>query len=247
MSNKVNCTFFENIKWKEQDSFECSKDTIYIWRVKIAAGISQTDNLLSLLNADELKRADRYYNEKDRKRFITSRGYLRILLSNYLKKKPSDIEFAITPEKKPYLKLPFNSLHYNISHSETDVLIAIAGSEVGIDVEKTDSSFDWENILDTSFSKDEIVWVKQSKMPKDSFYLLWTRKEALAKATGKGLLDDLTVYPSLEGIHNLKSSELFTSSWQVGSFKLDNCNIGSVACYPSITDHQFLNINPENF
>ena len=242
----VNCFFIENINWEKEPLFEIFEHTICIWQIKIVPDLNRIENLSALLNQDELARANRYHYEKDRKRFVTSRGALRLLLSRYLKKEPADIEFAVSHNKKPFLKQPLTSLHYNTSHSENYVLIAIANSEVGIDVEKIDTSFGWEEILHSSFSKDEISWVEQSKTPKDSFYLLWTRKEALAKATGKGLQDDLSIFPSLEGIHNLYSNE-FSCSWKVNSFKIDNSNVGSVAYQPPITNRKFFSLDFKNF
>lgn len=243
----VNCFSVENVNWDKKPLFEISENTICIWQIKIDPRVSRIEYLASLLKPDELERSNRYHHEKDRKRFITSRGSLRVLLSNYLKKKPADIEFAIAPDKKPFIVQPFTGLHYNTSHSEDTVLIAIASSELGIDVEKADSSFNWESILQSSLGKDEIAWVKQSKTPKDSFYLLWTRKEALAKATGMGLQDDLSVFPSLDGVHTLRSNEFFTSSWVVGSFKIDNYTLGSVAHNPSVIDRKFFTLDFENF
>ncbi|HKO80260.1 MAG TPA: hypothetical protein VJU78_07700, partial [Chitinophagaceae bacterium] len=143
----VNCFSVNNITWDKKPLFEISKDTICIWQIRIIPDASRIEGLSAVLKSDELARANRYRHEKDRRRFITSRGSLRILLANYLKKEPVDIEFDITPDKKPILKSHVNNLHFNTSHSEDFVLIAIAGSEVGIDVEKTDSTFDWEDIL----------------------------------------------------------------------------------------------------
>lgn len=245
---KVNCFSVENVNWEKRPFFEISDQAICIWQIKIDPEESRIEYFTTLLKPDELERANRYHHEKDRRRFITSRGSLRILLSHYLKKEPGDIEFAITPDKKPFLKQPFDTLHYNMSHSENYALIAIASSELGVDVEKTDNLFNWEDILLSNFGKDEIAWVKQSKMPKESFYLLWTRKEALAKAIGKGLQDDLSVFPSLEGVHNLNNSnEFFTSSWEVSSFKIDNCNVGSIAYHPAIIDRKFFDLDFKNF
>jgi len=238
----VNCISIENVKWEKRAAFEIPENTICIWRIKIIASIRRIDNLSILLKSDELERANRYYFERDRRRFITSRGALRILLGKYLKKNPADIEFTTTVNKKPSLKEPLNNLYYNISHSENYILIAIANSEVGIDVEKVDPHFDWKDILQSSFSKDEIFGIQKSKSPNDAFYLLWTRKEALAKATGKGLQDNLLIFPSLDGIHHLNQFE-FSNSWEIRSFKIDQHTKGSVAYPPSIITSKFFIMN----
>jgi 4'-phosphopantetheinyl transferase len=59
---------------------------------------------------------------------------------------------------------------------------------------------------------------------------LWTRKEALLKATGQGLGEHLKVTPSLNGTHPL-SPELLRAdkSWEVNSFNLQDGYTGSIA------------------
>jgi len=238
----VNCISIENVEWEKKEIFQVPENTACIWRIEIIPDISRIDNLSALLKSDELERANRYYHQKDQMRFITSRGALRILLGKYLKKNPADIEFTVNCNKKPSLKEPLNSLHYNTSHTENYVLIAIANSEIGVDVEKVNTLFDWEDILHSRFNKDEILWLEKKENPKNSFYLLWTRKEALAKATGKGLQDDLSIFPSLDGIHNLKSFE-FSNSWKVTSFKIERNIIGSVAHLPSTNILKFFSLS----
>jgi 4'-phosphopantetheinyl transferase len=241
-SYTVNCFLIENINWEEDPLFEIAEHTVSIWRIRIVPEPATIERLSALLNADEIARTQRYYHEKDRKRFITSRSSLRVLLSRYLKQQPEDIELAAGPNRKPYLKQPAASIHYNTSHEDTCVLIAIAGSEIGIDVEKHDTAFEWKEILYSTFGQDEIAWVEQSPDPKHSFYLLWTRKEALAKATGNGLQDDLSIFPAVDGKHNLNDKE-FHSSWEIGSFKVDDGTIGSVAHQPFIHVHKFYNMD----
>lgn len=178
-------------------------------------------------------------------RFIVSRSSLRLLLGRYLKIQPRDIEFSVGPNKKPYLKTPAARLHFNTSHIDKYVLIAIATSEAGIDIERTDTDFDWRQILNATFSNEEVSHVERSMDPKQAFYRFWTRKEALAKATGKGLQDDLAVFPALDGIHMLNDYDFF-SSWEVGSFKTEDSAIGSIAYQPSIKICRFFEFNVEN-
>ena len=113
---------------------------------------------------------------------------LRKLLAGYSNLAPDEIKFAEGLNKKPFAEnANLSDLHFNISHSADIILIAISNSEIGVDVEKVDNSFSYEEILPHNFSDEEIDFIKN---PED-FYLLWTRKESLLKATAKGLDDDL--------------------------------------------------------
>lgn len=241
----VNCFSLDNIKWEKESLFEIGENTISIWKIKITADPGSIGYLSSLLNADEIARAGRYHHEKDRQRFITSRSSLRILLSWYLKTEPATIAFARGPNKKPYIKQPISSIHYNTSHADNYVLLILSNTEVGVDVEKTDTNFDWREILHSTFGGEEIAWVNQSEDPKLAFYLLWTRKEALAKATAGGLQDDLSIFPCLDGVHPLNPKHFF-SSWEIRSFKVDADTVGSVAYLPSVTTRKFFSLNVEN-
>jgi 4'-phosphopantetheinyl transferase len=179
----VNIQFLDAVTWF--DETECTfqlNDEIDLWRVNISANQSNIAKLLSLLKPDEIARANRYLQEKDRTRFIVSRAALRQILGKYTNQSAADIKFSIGTNKKPYIS--GTNIKYNVSHSADWVLIAIANTNVGVDTEKINPLFDFISILEDNFSKAEIDFIGQSPQ---NFFLLWTRKEALTKATGQGL------------------------------------------------------------
>jgi len=57
----------------------------------------------SMLSKDECERASKFRFVRDQHRFIVARGILRILLSQYLKCKPKDIEIVYGLWGKPAL------------------------------------------------------------------------------------------------------------------------------------------------
>jgi len=63
--------------------------------------------------------------------------------------------------------------------------------------------------------------------------LYWTRKEALTKATAKGLDDNLKDIPCLDGPHSVSTAIVpeVETSWRVNSFEVDEDHVGSVAFY----------------
>ncbi|MDB5017259.1 MAG: hypothetical protein JWQ84_2091, partial [Mucilaginibacter sp.] len=74
--------------------------------------------------------------------------------------------------------------------------------------------------------------------------MLWTRKEALTKATGKGLDEDLKLIPALDGV-NLADSSIISSSSDliVNSFKLHDQYMASIATGNTISEIKFWDIN----
>lgn len=83
---------------------------------------------------------------------------------------------------KPFFE-DYPDFYFNISHSENLIAVAVADSPVGVDIEKKrDANL---KIAQRFFSEREKDFVKDS----DSFFYVWTRKEALLKKTGEGLKD----------------------------------------------------------
>ncbi|WP_295717015.1 4'-phosphopantetheinyl transferase superfamily protein [Mucilaginibacter sp.] len=232
----VNIQFLDAVTWLNET--ECTfqlNDEVDLWRVNISANQSNIANLLSLLQPDEIVRANRYLQEKDRTRFIVSRAALRQILGKYTNQSAVDLKFSIGTNKKPYIS--GTDIRYNVSHSADWVLIAIANTNVGVDTEKINPLFDFTSILEDNFSKAEIDFIGQSPQ---NFFLLWTRKEALTKATSQGLDENLKYMPSLDGLHPVDARMLLTDrNWQVKSFKIDGLNWGSVALESKIQKLNF--------
>jgi 4'-phosphopantetheinyl transferase len=165
------------------------KGAIHIWQADLQQQPIQP--LINHLSADELARANRFHFERDRRRYIVARGVLRQLLGSYLGCQPDSIQFTYSPQAKPSLLTPLNNppLHFNLSHSLDSALFAFAHCEVGIDIEATRADIDSELIAPGVFSPSELrQWqALPSSQKHNAFFSLWTRKEALVKAFGKGI------------------------------------------------------------
>lgn len=237
---EVNIQLSETIYW--QPETECSfqpEDTVDVWRIYIPSYKDQTAHFLNLLQPDEIVRANRYVQEKDRIRFIISRAALRVIVSRYINQPASDIVFGSGPNKKPFIEGA--DFRYNVSHSANWVLIAIAKTDVGVDTEIIDASFKFQSILEDYFNPAEINFIDGNP---ENFFLLWTRKEALAKATAQGLDENLKHIPSLDGMHITNTNILKTDkNWLVKSFKTDAENRGSVVCEKIVKKLCFFEIN----
>lgn len=231
----VICSSLENINWSPApiESGNPHPD-VDIWRIPVSNDPQQLDNFKNILHEEELVRAARYHQEKDTRRFITGRAMLRVILGKYLHLQPRDIQFEMGSNKKPFIKNPvLVDLKYNISHAGNWILFGISGSELGVDVEKIDQIFFYEEVLPISFNDIEINSIENAASPRSSFYLYWTRKEALTKATSQGLDDHLTAVPCLDGLHTV-SEEVAggIKSWIINSFTVDDNHIASVAYHP---------------
>lgn len=86
---------------------------------------------------------------------------------------------------KPYFK---NSpLQFNVSHSHGAVAVALSDHPIGIDIEFIDESRDVISLARRFFAPREFETIEHSKSPVNDFFSMWTKKEAFAKLSGKGL------------------------------------------------------------
>ncbi|HVM89006.1 MAG TPA: 4'-phosphopantetheinyl transferase superfamily protein [Puia sp.] len=230
----VHCSVINEIAWVNHGQIFCNYEigsAIDIWCIEVSSQHSLADRFNELLSADEIKKASRYYREVDRQRFIVSRMALRLLLSKYADCPAKELIFYENVNKKPFLQNSHNgNVHFNISHSGDIILIAVANSDIGVDVEKIDKEFVFAEILEKNFSQEEIDFIKRSGFYHENFYLLWSRKESLLKATSKGIDDNLKNVPCLDGDYYVDQIVAGSNeNWRVNSFTLSNEYAASIA------------------
>jgi phosphopantetheinyl transferase len=146
-----------------------------------------------ILSADEQKRAGRFRFERDQRRYIAGRAFLRNILGGALGRAPVDLVFQYTPAGKPFLGE--SGLHFNISHSADRFLCAVGrGAEVGVDLERLVAIPEMTGVGEKCFSPAEQVELRRAPEAAriETFYRLWTRKEAAVKCRGVGLGGALT-------------------------------------------------------
>ncbi len=202
-----------------------------VWRIDIAGNLHLLDKCSAVLTGDEQQRANKYHHQKDQHRFILARGILRFLLALYSGQQAADIRFTIGGNKKPVMvQSGPGEIHYNVSHAGNMILIAFGNSPVGIDVANIDPSFDYAGILHDCFSDEEAVYIQLSPDPMRTFFQLWSRKEALLKATGKGIDDDLKLVPCVDGFHRAPAAVAgCETDMMVDSFDVGDSYVGSSA------------------
>jgi len=220
-----------NTQWKiPKNPIHIKPKVIHIWVADILSySTLHLEQLKQCLSQDELEHASRYYFEKDKKYYITSRGILRKILSNYLTMKPEKIKFSYNPYGKPYLcnKFHTKNFNFNLSHSgDLALYIFSANFDVGIDLEKFQLIEGFIDIAMQFFSPNEFLKLKS--IPHDqqltAFFKCWTRKEAFIKAIGNGLshpLDqfEVTLAPNETAMFvNIISKSTAASEWSLYSF-----------------------------
>jgi 4'-phosphopantetheinyl transferase len=181
------------------------KRVVDVW--KFQATISD----VSLLTIKERELANRFFRREDSMRFITGRAALRTLAAKYLGLAAEKIQIETDQNKKPFIIVPDTQLYFNISHSGRWLLIGFSSSHMGIDIEQVRNDFPYQDIMKEYFDADERAFIVNHESPQLAFYILWTRKEALMKAWGTGLQDNLIEISCLQDDHN---------PWRIESFRI---------------------------
>lgn len=168
-----------------------------VWRSPVIAGRWEP---FGLLDRAERERCARFHRAADRARFVTAHTVLRLLLGACLDLDPAALSFTNTcvhcgaQHGKPRLADVESTVDFSLSHAEDRVLVAIARHPVGVDIEHLNPALDVAELVEQTLSPAERTWF--DRLPPErrqaAFYLCWTRKEAVLKATAHGLTIPMT-------------------------------------------------------
>jgi 4'-phosphopantetheinyl transferase len=157
---------------------------VYFVDVTVADDI--LDALAKLLTNPERARADRYRFADDRRRSIVARAATRHFAGRYLNAEAAMLIIDEEEFGKPFLR--GRAIEFNASHSGDLVAVAFSrDTAVGLDVERRRQLTDALALARRYFSAEEIAIVERAADMGDAFFAIWTAKEAIVKASGKGI------------------------------------------------------------
>ncbi|PWB81699.1 MAG: 4-phosphopantetheinyl transferase [Methylocystaceae bacterium] len=174
----------------------------------------------AVLGDDERERAAKFHRHDDRVRAIATRAALRRLLGERLHREPGALRFDAGPHGKPLLR-EGAALEFNVSHSGGFALIALSRTgAVGVDIERRDRAIDVTSLASLVLSPDEQA---AGEGGVDAFFERWVVKEAILKALGLGVAEQLQALsvwrPGAAEEYELRHAE---EDWSgVGAWALD--------------------------
>lgn len=138
---------------------------------------------LSLLPYDLQKEVVAYQSQMDAWRSLVGKLLWASFLGKTVLPLHSLAEFSRDNFNRPFI---YGAPDGNIAHSKDWVAFACSQTgDVGIDVQA------WQGIklaaFTKSFTKKEWVYIRAADKQDQAFFRLWTRKEALVKADGRGM------------------------------------------------------------
>jgi len=157
--------------------------------------------MLARISDAERQRAGRFGRRNDFERFVKTRGALRSILAACTGAPARSVDLIESEGRKPQLRRNPHGLHFNVSHSADYALIGLGWRPLGIDIECVRTDIDWRPIAAMSFHPRERAAFDGPLMiaPTETFFQIWTHKEAYLKAIGRGVTIDLSSFATDPG------------------------------------------------
>ncbi len=153
----------------------------------------------SMLDPGELAAADRFRTATARDAFVASRAAQRLVLARYLGVRPESVAIARdcrhcgADHGRPYVSGA--PVDFSVTHSAGWLLVAVvAHGLVGVDLEQVSGSRAVDDLADrvlTPAEQQQFLLVPRPDRPA-WFIWAWTRKEAVLKLTGHGIVARLS-------------------------------------------------------
>ncbi|GAA4840176.1 4'-phosphopantetheinyl transferase family protein [Kitasatospora terrestris] len=146
-----------------------------------------------VLDAEERQRAHAFRRESDREAYVLAHAVLRGLLGSHLGMDAATLPLTREPctgcggpHGRPVLR--GNGVHFSLSHSGDLVMVALATSPVGVDVEQVPSrqaTHDVQAMLHPAEAAELMAMLDEDRPA--AVARAWVRKEAYLKGLGTGL------------------------------------------------------------
>jgi len=159
-----------------------------IYATKISDIVEEKIDKLCLFVSSENKyKIERFVHKKDKIRGLIGELLIKNIITEKLGVISKNIIFNKNPYGKPYLK-DYQDFNFNIAHSGEFVVCAIDKQCIGIDIEKI-RDIEYKTIAEKFFAKKELDFILNADEKKQlsNFYEIWTLRESLLKADGRGL------------------------------------------------------------
>ncbi|MGD9545892.1 MAG: 4'-phosphopantetheinyl transferase superfamily protein [Methylocystis sp.] len=182
--------------------------------------------LVALLDDAEAARAARFAFDADRRAYVAAHALLRArLCARATGIAPADWRFGATTHGKPFLLSPLTDVDVSLSHTRGMAAVAIAsGRDIGVDVECYSKPRNALKVAERYFAPEEAEVVRRQRDPvlqNEAFFAIWTLKESVLKADGRGLaggLDSFVVNLSPLAVSSGSGESYSVAQWRRGGF-----------------------------
>ncbi len=184
---------------------------IYLLKLFEPAG-DEYIKMLDLVGQERKNKILSIKNNKNRLQTLFADVLLRAVLCTSFGFNNRNLVFEKDSNGKPYLNE--RQVHFNISHSENMVAVAVSDRDIGIDLEKARQVN--PKLTERYFSEKENEYISvNNENWQTRFFEVWTKKEAILKRSGLGLRVELNKLETFE--------YEFVKTYNVDEFVLSVC------------------------
>lgn len=207
----------------EQYLHDADPSVAFVWCVPLACGPGAEQQFSELLDPIEAARAARFATPDERRRYVVSHGAVRLILSAFIGRDARDIQIAVGTWGKPHVAGP--GPNFSLSHDGDVALVAVTkDAAIGVDVERVRPELRLDTFVRPLMQMQDVVRIDALKTADRTraWFAAWTRLEAVAKAYGKGLGDDIAADAGL------------SARFRIWNLDVDDMRVGAVATTASV-------------
>ncbi len=166
--------------------------SVMLWTANLQAWDETPSAWLAVLDEAERAQCRLFRRPSDRLAYAAAHALLRRALGASLELSAAALHFSRDQMGKPFLRTPTpGPIDFSLSHTEGMVAVAISHTgPVGVDVEAIDQKSvprqDW-SAYGLSPAEEAHLATLGEPLQSKTFLALWTAREAVAKADGRGL------------------------------------------------------------
>lgn len=158
---------------------------LYVIPIKNEYDNEKADRLLKLVSDEKRKIISECFDEVAKKESLYSQIAVKIIIKREFGINIDEIAIVTDEMGKPYIA-GHPEIHFNISHTDKLIAIALSNTEVGVDVESVGCPN--IKIAKRFFTAEECDYIySDDKNSSKRFAEIWTKKEAYIKCSGIGL------------------------------------------------------------
>lgn len=188
-----------------------SVGSVTVLHVDLAPSPGREWAALACLDEGEVHRWSRFEYSGPRRQFVLTRAALRAVLCTELACANDELAFGVSPPGKPFAMVRDRpaEISFSVSHGGRHGLIAYAArGRLGVDIEDRTPARRLDILIEAALGDEERAEVTSARGSDrlHRFYKLWTMKEALLKADGRGIQLDASTFEIPRAIRHGKAS-----------------------------------------
>ena len=158
----------------------------------VVADLSAIEIDEGVLSVAELRHSLDIAMSDDLPEYLAAHTWLRGRLADYFEIPPGEVELVASEQGKPVVVGPTTDLEFNLAYTNWMAILAVAFRHpVGVDIRSLQGVQLEPGELERSLALVELQRYDEALNPMRTFQKFMARKEALAKATGVGVPEDL--------------------------------------------------------